>query len=159
MGRERIPGITYQSLVEAEKGDIVMVDLRAPGANPPAAQDATSSAARRDPVEAFAREIGVPLARAAGSAALESASADPNHYAAIAATSVAAEMDEGEGPGRLLVLVADSEAAANEAARNLRANGYYRFTILIGGADTIVHQGRTGTGRQGGELPVNANPQ
>jgi hypothetical protein len=53
-----------------------------------------------------------------------------------------------------MVLVADNEAAANEAARQLRASGQYRFTILIGGTEAIRNEGRVGTGRMDGGLPA-----
>jgi hypothetical protein len=53
-----------------------------------------------------------------------------------------------------MVLVADNDSAASEAARQLRASGQYRFTILIGGTESISHEGRIGTGRMDGSAPA-----
>jgi hypothetical protein len=57
----------------------------------------------------------------------------------------------------LLVLVADNETAASEAARQLRASGQYRFTILIGGTESIRHEGRVGSARMDSDLVVPKN--
>ena len=160
VGPERLPGITYDQLVAAIKGDMVLVDLRAAAAP---ATAAASPRKERQAVEAaapdillqFSAKIGVPIVAAGGSVAVagtKTQSAAPNVAAAPA--RAAAPAPSGSKSGKLMILVADSDAAASEAARQLRASGNYRFTILIGGTDTILHEGRIGSGRMDGSAPA-----
>lgn len=158
--RERVPGITYQQLLAAGKSDMVIVDLRTPGAAPAVAaarQDRPATAAMtRDIVAEFAQKLGVPVVSPSG---LVVTAAAPAQRAASSTggtppKAAAAPVEKESKSARLLVLVADSDTAANEAARQLRASGHYRFTVLIGGTEIIRHEGRQGTGRMDGDLPI-----
>lgn len=156
---EKLPGITYDQLVAAGKGDMVLVDLRTSAAPATAAAAAprrerqTTAEAAPDILTAFAAKIGVPVVAADATAnAGKSQVAAANGTAAPA--RAAAPAASGAAPGKLLVLVADNDAAANQAARQLRAAGQYRFTILIGGTESIRHEGRVGTGRMDGGAPA-----
>src|SRR5690606_16077086 len=146
--RERLPGITYQQLVAAPKDGVVLVDLRAPSAAKVSGTATAQAMPAPDLVDTFAKQLGVPVRRrAAGGARTMRASAssaaaapaDATRTAAAIATDIAAAEKTSTGTPPLLVLVADSDAAASEAARQLRASGYHRFTILIGGTLTIEH--------------------
>ncbi len=159
--RERLPGITYDQLMKASKSDMVLVDLRGETAAPFAA-DAPGAPRRErllekstsaDLVVEFAAKLGVPLisgpsrtSTTAGSLRSEQASGAPARAAAPAVS---------EAPeGRLLVLVADNDRTASEVARELRSRGHYRFTILIGGTESIRHEGRVGSARMDSDLVV-----
>jgi rhodanese-related sulfurtransferase len=140
--REQFAGITYDQLVVATKGDIVLVDLR--GTNPGVAHalsDSTAiAAAASDPLQDFAMRLGVPLL-----------GGTPKPKAGAAARALSAPaLDALNQPGKLLVLVANDESVANETARQLRARGIYRFTILIGGMEAIRYEGKIGSGRMTG---------
>lgn len=156
---ERLPGITYDQLLAANLRNAVLVDLRVPQEQPEEGRpSARSSGARAlsvesDPVSDFAARLGVPVmkARSSGAAAernatrgLRASSSLASDAPAISGLSAAAEA------GQLLVLVADDEAAAAALSRQLRASGHYRFTVLIGGTESIRHEGRTGLGRMDG---------
>jgi rhodanese-related sulfurtransferase len=153
---ERIPGITYQQLVDSRKADMVLVDLRAtvspPTAGAPAAKTPARAAAAAQPdlVAEFARKLGVPLvASTAGTGPGAAPSAATASSAAGTPPRAAAALPEFDGT-KLLVLVADDEATSTRIARELRASGHYRFTVLIGGTDIIRHEGKQGTGRMDG---------
>jgi rhodanese-related sulfurtransferase len=153
VGPERLPGITYDQLMAAGKGDMVLVDLRTPESAAPAGSSKARQVAASAPdiVTAFAAKLGVPVVASNGS--VETAVARAQSASVKTATAparAAAPAAGGSSSGRLLVLVADSDAAANEAARRLRASGQYRFTILIGGTETIRHEGRVGLERTDG---------
>lgn len=159
--RERLPGITYQQLVAAPKDGVMLVDLRPPAATRTSEATAQGATARApDLVEGFAQKLGVPVRRSTAGARTMStpsssaAPADATKAAAAFATDIAVSEKTATGTPPLLVLVADSEAAASEAARQLRASGYHRFTILIGGTLTIEHEGRQGSERAASESPV-----
>jgi len=161
--RERLPGITYQQLVTAPKDGVVLVDLRTPAAARVSGAATEQAMPVPDLVDTFAKQLGVPVRRgSAGGARTMSASpgsgatapADAARTAAAIATDVAAAEKTSTSTPPLLVLVADSEAAANEAARQLRASGYHRFTILIGGTLTIEHGGRAGSARAATEPEI-----
>jgi rhodanese-related sulfurtransferase len=151
---ERLPFITYQQVLDAPKRDLVIVDLRT------AAAPATAAAGARTPARAastnepdlvgeFARKLGVPLVTSADTAPRVAASSTNSAGTPARAASAPAPAD----PSKLLVLVADSEATASQVARELRARGQYRFTVLVGGTESIRHEGRVGTGRmEGGTL-------
>lgn len=160
VGRERLPGITYDQLVAAGKNDMVLVDLRRSGA---VVATATASSKERqsaavavpDVVAAFAAKLGVPVVTSNGSIATAVTRAQsPSLNVAAAPARAAAPSATGGNSSRLLVLVADSDTAANEAARQLRASGQYRFTILIGGTESIRYEGRVGSGRTDGDVPA-----
>lgn len=144
--REQIPGITYDKLVTAAKGDVVMIDLRdaAPEAMARTQPAGADTGASGDVVAAFAVRLGVPLAKAHPIAVASKL------HAQMAGATAANVLESFDHSGKLLVLVADNEAEASAAARQLRARGNYRFTILIGGTDAIRHEGRIGSGRLSG---------
>lgn len=50
----------------------------------------------------------------------------------------------------LIVLMDDDAQSAVEAERRLRAEGYQRVAILLGGSEIILHRGRRGLSRTGG---------
>lgn len=180
IAREKLPGITYQQLLAADKQDMVLVDLRPAvqaspqAASTPGVQKSTVRGERAmaadgapDPLAGFAARLGVPLlgastgsaaALASGGASAALASGGKPRTAATSATEAAAPKKtnaaEQATTDKLLVLVANTEAEANEAARALRASGHYRFTILIGGIEIIQHEGRTGLERAEGKLPA-----
>lgn len=153
---ERLPGITYSQLLAAGKDDMVLVDLRGNGAVAPAAAGSkgdrqAATAAEPDTVSQFAAKIGVPVVKSEGSmegAVTRAQSASLNSAGTPVRAAAPAVM--GGKSARLLVLVADDDTAANEAARQLRASGEYRFTILIGGTESIRREGRVGSGRMDG---------
>lgn len=158
---EKMPGITYDQLVTAAKGDMVLVDLRSNTASIAAAPAAVTAGGRERPKAAapapdilaqFAAKLGVPVV--ASNAVPTASTLGATTKGSSTPARAAAPPTGGGKSERLLVLVADNEAAANEAARQLRASGEYRFTILIGGTDTIRHEGRLGTGRMDGGLPA-----
>ena len=141
----------------AGKNDMVLVDLRGPSAAVSAAtasskdRQATAVAAP-DIVTAFAAKLGVPVVTANGSVATAVTKAQsPSLKVAAAPARAAAPIASGGNSSRLLVLVADNDTAANEAARQLRASGQYRFTILIGGTESIRLEGHVGSGRMNGD--------
>lgn len=144
--REQIPGITYDKLVTAAKGDVMMVDLRsaAPAAMARPQAAAADAGASDDIVAAFAVRLGVPLVKVHPTATTSKL------HAQIAAPATSNVLESFDRSGKLLVLVADNEAEASAAARQLRARGNYRFTILIGGTEAIRHEGRIGSGRLAG---------
>lgn len=140
---ESLPGITYDRLLAADKTGMVLMDLR--GTSSSAAKtetDRTVSAlsVKTDVLATFAQKLGVPVVASnqAGAAAA------PSTNARALSTASAADSDQ------LLVLVAEDEAAATDAARQLRASGQYRFTILIGGMEAIRREGRVGSARRDG---------
>ena len=152
VGPERLPGITYDQLVAAVKGDMVLVDVRgtaapATAAGAPRKERQVSAEPAADLLVEFAAKIGVPVVGVGGSPAAAQAPG-----VAAAPARAAAPASTGARSGRLLVLVADNEAEAAETARQLRASGNYRFTILIGGTESIRHEGRVGSGRMDGEV-------
>lgn len=156
VGPERLPGITYDQLVAAAKGEMVLVDLRgnaapATAAALPRKERQIAAAPEPDVLAAFAAKIGVPIVAASSSVA--TARAQNGASGSTPARAAAPAANEG-GSGKLLILVADNEAEASEAARQLRASGNYRFTILIGGTETIRHEGRVGLGRMDGGVPA-----
>jgi rhodanese-related sulfurtransferase len=159
--RERLPGITYQQLVDANKRDVVLVDLRGQAPKPAAAEKVDPETGRTiaaavapDLLEDFAGTLGVPVMKPARTARMSASAEELAKDAGTGAASIAAQVG-GDGKSRkLLVLVADSEADASEAARHLRASGYYRFTILVGGMESVRHEGRTGLSRQTIGAPV-----
>jgi rhodanese-related sulfurtransferase len=57
---------------------------------------------------------------------------------------------ENAGLGPLVVLVDDDRKTASDVQRRLRAEGYRRVVILLGGTDIIVREGRRGIARAGG---------
>lgn len=149
VNRERLPGITYDQLLNADRSDMILIDLR----SLPQAEDNTadtqpqraSAAEESDPVAEFASGLSLPVQKGlAQTRSRNSGGAEDKPQRASAPS----------GPAPLLVLVADDEQTANQAARDLKAAGYHRFTILIGGTESIRHEGRRGMGRQGGELPI-----
>lgn len=148
---EKLPSITYDQLVNANKSDVVVMDLR-PVAAPASAKalrasnKVAASDTEEDLVAGFAQKLGVPVMtpnRGGVSAKADGATA-------LTARSTAASAVPAADRSKLLVLVAEDEAAAAEAARELRAQGHYRFTILIGGTEAIRHEGRQGLGRMDG---------
>jgi rhodanese-related sulfurtransferase len=158
VGPEKLPGITYDQLIAASKGDMVLVDLRsiavaASAAASPRKERLVAAEAAPDVLTAFAAKIGVPIVAPNGSVAAAKVSGTSANTAAAPARA-AAPVTGGSGSGRLMVLVADNDSAASEAARQLRASGQYRFTILIGGTESISHEGRIGTGRMDGSAPA-----
>lgn len=154
--REQIQGITYDRLVAAAKGDVVLVDVRPPPT--PAsllaqakAKQALASATQpsSDVVSDFANKLGVPLVgnrQNTAAALIHAMSTAPTG----AIKSTGPVLDGYDKAGKLLVLVADDEADADAVARQLRARGNFRFTILIGGTDAIRHEGKIGSGRMTG---------
>ncbi len=164
VGPEKLPGITYDQLVAAGKGDMVLVDLRPATAEVRAASDSKparveATAAVPDPLMDFASKLGVPVVAPNGALAL-GATAAPSGSPKVAGAPAraAAANPDGATSNRLLVLVADSDSAASEAARQLRASGQYRFTILIGGTESIRHEGRMGSARMNGDGKVATPP-
>ena len=158
VGPEKLPGITYDQLIAASKGDMVLVDLRsiavaATAAASPRKERLVAAEAAPDVLTAFAAKIGVPIVAPNGSVAAAKVPGTSANTAAAPARA-AAPVTGGSGSGRLMVLVADNDTAASEAARQLRASGQYRFTILIGGTESISHEGRVGTGRMDGSAPA-----
>ena len=160
VSREKLPGITYQQLVAANKSDVVLVDLRAPASRQAAADKVDPESGRimaaavaPDLLEDFAGELGVPVMRPVRTARMTASAEEFARDAGAGAASIAAQVGADGGTRKLLVLVADNETAANEAARRLRASGYYRFTILIGGIDIVRHEGRVGLSRMDGDAP------
>lgn len=163
--RERLPGITYNQLLAANRSDMVLVDLRGVGPTAAAASEDNAGGPRRaqqtnaassgDLVAGFATKLGVRLVTATGgntegrTVSQSDDASGPARAAAPAGGPV--------GSGQLLVLVADNDTAANEAARQLRASGQYRFTILIGGTESIRHEGRVGSARMDSDLVVPKN--
>jgi rhodanese-related sulfurtransferase len=159
--REQMPGITYDRLLAGNNAQVMIVDLTT--ASSPAAAHAlvapgktvaaSAAPSASDLVGNFAGRLGVPVFKAHDggpvkaamkaqvSAVPSSGGANPPHTAAL---------DRLDDSGKLLVLVADNEADADAAARQLRARGNYRFTILIGGTDAIRNEGRIGSGRMTG---------
>lgn len=159
IAREKLPGITYDQLVASNRADMVLVDLRGVEAPPTAAAGAprrerqTATGAGADLLNAFAAKIGVPVVAARGSvSALVSGSPGAAAESASGPARAAAPAALETRPEQLLVLVAETDTAASEAARQLRASGHYRFTILIGGTETIRHEGRIGSARMDGDL-------
>lgn len=154
---EKVPGITYEQLVAAAKADVVLVDLRKPVAVASVSSVRKDEPARaamtRDVVAEFAQKLGVPI-MTSGGAASSLAKARTDGSGATPPRAAAPTAESESKSARLLVLVADNDAEANEAARQLRARGHYRFTVLIGGTESIRHEGRVGTGRMDGDLPV-----
>ena len=155
---EKLPGITYDQLVAAGKGDMVLVDLRGTGIPATAAAAAAPRRERQaaeagpDVLAAFAAKLGVPVVASTGTAAVAKPAAAATDRTTPARAAAPAA---GSGTtGKLLVLVADSDAAASEVARQLRASGQYRFTILIGGTESIRNEGRVGTARMEGGGPA-----
>lgn len=152
---EKLPGITYQQLVAANKRDVVLVDLRAPAVQKASAETHSESgrtmaaAIAPDLLEEFATTLGVPVMKPVRSMKMSESNEEMAKEARAAAASVAAQVGDDAESRKLLVLVADSDATANEAARQLRASGHYRFTILIGGTEIIRHEGRIGLSRIG----------
>lgn len=152
ISREKIPGITYQQLVAAGKADLVLVDLREPVSATAAAAKSgrpAKAALATDLLTDFANKLGVPVMSRPGEVNSSANTAATAGSPARAAAAIPAVPDS-----KLLVLVADNEAAASEVARQLRASGHYRFTVLIGGTEIIRHEGKQGTGRMDGDLPV-----
>lgn len=154
VSQERLPGITYGQLVAATKGDMVLLDLRssatpATAAGAPRMERQVAAAPAPDILAGFAAKIGVPVISAGTPAVAAPALAGTAAAAGTPARAAAPALD-GAKSGKLLVLVADNEAAATEVARQLRASGNYRFTILIGGTESIRNEGRIGTGRMDG---------
>jgi rhodanese-related sulfurtransferase len=157
---EILPMISYDQLVAAAKVDMVLVDARSGTAAPPAAaapaaageprrERQAAAAPASDLLAEFAAKIGVPVVssdRPVATSRTASASAPGGSTPARAAAPAPVELPSG----KLLILVADSEAEATEVARRLRASGNYRFTILVGGTESIRHEGRIGTGRMDG---------
>ena len=156
---ENLPGITYDQLLAAGKSEMVLVDLRAPGAAALAAVGArkerqVAAAPAPDLLAAFAAKIGVPVVASSGSVEVAVARAQSAPLSgAVGPARAAAPATPEKKSARLLVLVADSDSAASEVARQLRASGEYRFTILIGGTESILHEGRVGSGRTDGAVP------
>lgn len=160
VGPEKLPGITYDQLVAAGKGDMVLVDLRttaapALAAASPRTERQVAAVVAPDILLEFAAKIGVPVITSNGSIAGAAAKMQnaPLNVAGAPARA-AAPAPSGGKSSRLMVLVADSDTAASEAARQLRASGQYRFTILIGGTETIRYEGRVGSGRMDGDVPT-----
>lgn len=150
LSRENIPGITYDQLVAADKEGIVLVDLRKPSAPAGEGRMAAAAESGTDVVGAFASKLNVPVKEGLEGATSLTDSARPGMMRAAGQSDVAPTPP-------LLVLVADDDATAKEAARNLRAAGYHRFTILVGGTEIIHHEGRRGMGRQSSDLPIFPN--
>lgn len=151
--REEIPGITYQQLVASNKRGMVLVDLRERAAAPAVAasrDQVAASAAATDVLDEFAKKIGVPVVRSTAAPAPAQGTAKAANTPARAAAALATTGKSGQ----LLVLVADDNADADAVARQLRASGHHRFTVLIGGTEIIRREGRTGMGRMNGEAPV-----
>lgn len=157
---EKIPGITYDQLVAAGKDDVVLVDLRAPApavttvaarttaGGSKSGTTSASAAPAPDVLDAFSRKISVPLVVPTPEPTRMAARGKSVATVAPSTSSrAAAAVESLDKSGKLLVLVADNEAEANEAARQLRAQGHYRFTVLIGGTEAIRHEGKTGSGR------------
>lgn len=159
---ERLPVITYDQLTAGTAENVVLVDLRSEAGAKTAASagaGARAMSVENDDVADFAARFGMSVVKApdvlagtpaggAGSAvSVRSAGArTAGGKAALASRGGQSET----GPTELLVLVAEDEAEAAALARQLRASGQYRFTVLIGGVEAIRHQGRTGLGRMDG---------
>lgn len=158
---EKLPVITYDQLV-ASKTDVMIVDLRTPAPAAPAARSASANAnaaaaPTTDVVSNFAKKIGASVVQPKANAAAPQARRQAVN-AGPAANANAVAVEALPSSDKLLVLVADNEADANEAARQLRARGNYRFTILVGGTEAIRHEGKVGSGRMDGGLPVTPTP-
>jgi rhodanese-related sulfurtransferase len=155
-GPEKLPSITYDQLVAANKGDMVLVDLRGTGAAESASKKTRAAgvsalAVETDVVADFGAKLGVPVVAASGgSAAAALAKSGESRMASARSAATTAGAHVPSDPAKLLVLVADDEASAAEIARQLRASGHYRFTVLIGGTEIIRHEGRQGLGRMDG---------
>lgn len=161
VAREKLPGITYQQLLAADKEEIVLLDLRAAPATSDVPAPSTiagrrvAAAASPDALSAFATKLGVPVVAAAPVAeAAMPAEGGAQASAGAPPRRAALPVGEGDKNARLFVLVAENETAASEVARQLRASGHHRFTILIGGMEIIRHEGRTGSGRLDGGAPA-----
>lgn len=153
--RERIPGITYDQVVAAAaKSDMVILDVRqaaAPAAGKAVVGASGTSTKQVDPVASFGKKIGVPVVGGPSSGlSIQGKAMTTGGVAANAPKTTRSIVESLDRSNKLLVLVADDEAQANQVARELRARGNYRFTILIGGTEAIRHEGKTGSGRMTG---------
>jgi len=134
--------VTYNQLLEADLSESILIDLSnsteegSDGASPAALDD--------DPVGDFARQVGVPRSRR-----------DPLEL--IPSGSGASPATAGSGPA--LILVGSNDGGAQEAARRLRARGYHRVIILIGGDEAVRFQGKTGKGRTATSLSFEGDYQ
>ena len=140
---ERLPVITYDQLAAGTSEKVVLVDLR--GEPAAKAAGARAMAMANDEVADFAARLGASVVQAA--------EVVDNRHGSLTAQSTGQRQARALTPAKpdsLLVLVGEDEAEAAALARQLRASGQYRFTVLVGGVEAIRHQGRTGLGRMDG---------
>lgn len=151
---DELQQITYDDLV-ALKENVVMVDLRpidpaatggkakaALGKRPASANapDPVSEFCGKAPNRSYLRSLGDLRKR------YQVNPVQPTRSGRSAPAKVAA------APPPLMVLVDAVGADHRETVRRLRAEGYSRILVLIGGDETILLQGRRGKGRVSGAI-------
>lgn len=129
---ESLVRITYDQLKTTKMGEVVLVDLR------------RGKLAERQSANSPTNVVEPPLTDL--SREFPGARISPSPFS-IPATRQSSATRKESSP--LLVLVDTGNGAAEETARNLKANGYHRVVILAGGEQTIARQGQPGLQRMG----------
>lgn len=143
MRMEALPTLTYAQLDRIRPGDAVLFDLR---------EDSTGdefrpARAEDDAVLQYASQRRLELLR---EDPLRSLRRVERTHGDLAPASAAYP---------LIVLIDGNDGRAEEVARKLRANGYHRVMILLGGAGIIEHDGRPGRVRQSTGISIEVTPE
>ena len=129
---ETLPRITYKELKALPGQGLILVDLRTSNSVPTKTAKSMTSSGGKKPVQLSDLHTVFPGARVTTSAF------EPANQAKSAAETAP-----------LVVLIDNGDGTAEVTARQLRANGVRRFTILAGGEKIIARDGMPGKQRLG----------
>ncbi|HTI72394.1 MAG TPA: rhodanese-like domain-containing protein [Candidatus Limnocylindria bacterium] len=136
---ESLPRITYQELKTLPAKNLVLVDLR---------QSATTASGKS--TKSIPNPNAPPAAPAAPLTDLHGAFPGARISTSAFGKGVAAKTAGDSAP--LIVLIDNGDGVAEATARQLRANGVQRFTILAGGEQIIARDGMPGKQRLGAKV-------
>ena len=146
--------ISYNMLLQMRESNIVLVDLIGDDESNESNQKASikgKAAALQKSSDAVSRLSQKLNGVSISSDPLQVVSSGSTHRSKAKAT---AGSDIKNQAPPLLILIDRNDGMAAAAARNLRAKGYYRFVILLGGEEMINREGRTGLRRESTILSV-----
>lgn len=141
-----ISTITWQDLADSKGEGVLLVDNRAPEA--PAAKSAAGTAAKNSKPKANLTGLFAEVA--------PKASVTTNPFRHLA--EMKGKRASFAGAPRLLVIVDNDPARAEETAKRVLMAGYRRVAILAGGEEILLRKGKSGLARQGGAASVTLDP-
>jgi len=141
MTPEETPFITYADLSAAQNEDVVLVDLRQEPVQLRQASSAVPPAAPPEPLTDLPQQF--TKVRGITRSPFDLPQTRQSNAGSAARPPLLVLIDNGDGDG-----------AAQDMARQLKANGVTRFAILVGGEKILARQGQQGLGRAASTIVV-----